>query len=94
MKPKKIARMWISIELLEMFIKGGYGTEPGMRIETTAPEDLQIFAITMYPWHVARTVEVYFTSETLEEIEEGEEVPKVQYQYTMIQDDTPAANNS
>lgn len=82
---RRIGKVQVSLEFLSEVLRGGVTVRPGWRIETTAPDDLQVVAIcpgNMPP----RTVWVYCESITFAPVESIEDAPELEpFEYTVIQ---------
>jgi len=79
----RVARLQISKEFFEIFLRAEYGTSPNMTIETNAPKDLEVLGLA-YPLEARygfvgypHTLEVVVKSESFEDIPECCEPPLI-----------------
>jgi hypothetical protein len=81
----RVARVRISKEFFEMFLRGEVNARPNTVVTTNAPKDLEVLGLGLpesvsgrYP----HTLEIYVKSETFEDVPEGQEPPLIEpFQY-------------
>jgi hypothetical protein len=80
----KVAKVRISKDFFEMFLRADYGTQPNTTIESNAPKDLKVLGLrTIYDFY-PYTFWVYVESEEFENIPEGAEPPEIEpFVYTV-----------
>lgn len=73
----KVAKVRISKEYLEDFLRADYGTQPNTTIESNAPKDLKVLGLKQifgfYP-----TFWVYVESDEFADVPEGSEPPEIE----------------
>jgi hypothetical protein len=86
----KIARLEISKEFFEMFLRGELFMEPNTHIRTNAPKDLEVVGLVVPErWYgYPGTLEIFVRSETFAEVVEGAVPPVIEpFTYTLVKHD-------
>lgn len=82
----KVARIQISKEYFEMFLRADFGTRPNTTLSSDAPKDLEVIGLA-YPegyQGYPGTLTIYIKSDDFDEVPEGQEPPLIEpYHYTV-----------
>ena len=76
---KKIAKMRVSKEYLEMVLRADVFTQPNTIVKSNAPKDLEVLGLDQSRLELfgSATFWVYVTSDTFKEIPEGADIPEI-----------------